>query len=338
MDEVRRYFIREVKHGRMRTTRELREYAKKHKVKISSKELSSMRSSWTPTAIRRNVRQRPASFQTFQIGKLGIVQTDFAYFHENWKNWNRGNIGFAVFVCAMTGRLAVIPLKSRKTESFEESIEAACKGSLFPVVNVLESDRETAILSKNFQARMLEKHGVSFRFMSRFSKAFLAERYIRMVKRKLSTMLETKTGNIERRQWLEFLQPLVEHHNNQVVPGTTFVRNEVSDDNFHDFLDQKYSGSKDPQGYDSTLTFNCRSVDQAAIGQSEWKKRLFKFQIGDRVLASLKSLKVFDKTDKSKTSTFVKASIVGTFSSREFVVEQACLRSTRSSTELVQGY
>jgi hypothetical protein len=81
-------------------------------------------------------------------------------------------------------------------------------------------------------------------------------------------------------RWTDLLGNILDHHNNQIVKGTSFKRKDINDENFFQFLDEKLGRS------DSSMAFNTRSVDARSIGDPAWRKRIFKFAKGDRVLVT----------------------------------------------------
>jgi hypothetical protein len=110
-----------------------------------------------------------------QIPKLGNIQIDRAEFCPQWRLVNGGADAFCVVVAVSTGLLLVLPTNNKKTDTFKSVIETVCRGNLLPNVSALYSDRESALYSKKFQKFILDKYGVKLRFLSRFSKAWLAE-------------------------------------------------------------------------------------------------------------------------------------------------------------------
>ena len=130
----------------------------------------------------------------------------------------------------------------------------------------------------------------------------------------------------KRVRWIDFLTPVLETHNNEIVRGTSFRRNEVNKNNWLEFVNQKMGVE------DSTMLMTSRSLNAASLGALA--KKIFKFLPGDGVIASRLSLKVPEKKDveegrrAQKSQTFTKHSVAGSFSKREFVVVDAVLRST----------
>jgi hypothetical protein len=159
-------------------------------------------------------------------------------------------------------------------------------------------------------------------YMSRFSKAFLAEKAIRTVKFQLETALEGRKNdkdNLAQYKWVSLLANIVLHHNKQFCDGTSFRRNEINNANFLSFLDQQ-----DGSGGDVTLKFNSRSIDQHSFASSIWRQKIFAHQVGDKVRLTRSSLK--EAKEKKK---FDKASKVGTHTRELYTLFQAKLASSK---------
>jgi hypothetical protein len=147
--------------------------------------------------------------------------------------------------------------------------------------------------------------------------------YISHVKRWLSTALEANPSPDGRGRWVKLLPKLMAHHNNQFVPGTSIKRCDVTNANFFEMLDSQWKLS------DATLAFNSRTFDSENILNLEWKKKVFRFSDGQRVLVARKSLDI-------KSKDYKKASVIGGWARDVYVVTDCKLKSTRYDT-LVPG-
>jgi hypothetical protein len=63
------YFIRNVMKGRVLTTAEIRQYARRNGLALGRGKINNLRSRWISTALRRSY-VRPSIFQTISIPKL----------------------------------------------------------------------------------------------------------------------------------------------------------------------------------------------------------------------------------------------------------------------------
>lgn len=196
----------------------------------------------------------------------------------------------------------------------------------FVALHTLYSDKEAATLSQKFQDKIHKAYGIKFRYLSKGSKAFLAELFIRRTKYALETALEgqdTTKDRFAKFRWVRLLPSYLLAHNNEFANGSKFRRNEITVQNFNEYID-----SLERSGTDSTILNSSRSIDQRSFS-SEMKKKLFKFQVGDYVRVAAKSL-------KDHKGLFRKISREGTFSRQLYTVSQAMLHSTRDN-KLVQG-
>lgn len=157
----------------MLNTSELRKYAKTRKLGLTKRECERLRTSWTPTSVRRYSKARASKFQTVQIPVLSQIQIDFANFLGSHKRLNDGAIGFLMAVNE-AGFINPLPLRGLKMSNFEDALETLARGSSFESISVLVSDRESAIWSEGFQAKMRSAHGIGIHFMTKGSKAWRA--------------------------------------------------------------------------------------------------------------------------------------------------------------------
>ena len=118
------------------------------------------------------------------------------------------------------------------------------------------------------------------------------------------------------------MDEVINTHNNEKIEGTKFSPNDITSANFLEFLNQR----NDAQ--DATMHFNTNCIDSRSIMNKNWIRSLFKFQPGQKVLASRYSLegrKAFDK-----------ASVEGTYADTPYYIERAKLHPSRKKT-LVPG-
>ena len=215
-----------------------------------------------------------------------------------------------------------IPMKGHKMAEFEKALEEVCRGGIFPEITVILSDRETAITSPKFREKMKETYGIRFQFITRLNKAWSSENAIFHTKRNLSKALGAQQARGGGKNWVNLLPEVINSHNRKIIEGTSFSPNDINVENFYDFLNELRDAK------DITLNYNTNSIDSRSIKQKEWLKKLFKFQIGDKVLASKYSLE--------GRKAFRKPSVEGTYSDTPFLIKRAKLRQTRENN-LVAG-
>ena len=210
-----------------------------------------------------------------------------------------------------------IPMKHLTIKEFEKALEKVCKGNYFPAIETIMSDREKAITSPKFRKSMLEKYGIKFQFLTRYSKAWSSESALHVTKDAISTAL-VNNG----KRWIEILSEIINRHNRTTVEGTSFTPNQINFKNFYIYLNQLHDFT------DATMSFNTNSIDSKSIMQENWIKKLFKFYHNERVLASNYALE--------GRKAFSKQSVKGTFAKTPFVIKRAKLRQSKQN-KLVPG-
>ena len=179
MEQLRSFFKKEVKNGRVLSTTALMREAKKRKLKVDRKQLSKLRSTWWATALHRQY-VKPRHWQTTQFPSPGNLSLDFAYFHKNHSKQNDGYEGFVVCVSTLTGYMHAVPMRTKNKADFAKAVEEICTGAEFPMATTIFCDREAAIFSEEFRKMIKKKYHLNFIHLSRFSKATHAERAIRV--------------------------------------------------------------------------------------------------------------------------------------------------------------
>ena len=257
-------------------------------------------------------------YQTITVDRLGLLSIDFAYYRPEWKNYNNNCVGFLMVNSVIALKRWAIPMKSRKEIEFENAIEQVCKGDIFPSVRTILSDRESTIASKKFQKKILDKYGIKFRFIQRYNKAWSSEAAIRFCKRELSMAL-LSSGS---KKWIKVLEEVIKSHNKKKIAGTSFSPNDINSSNFLEYINELHDVE------DATMNFSTNSIDSRSILHKNWIKKLFRYQINQKVLASKYSLE--------GRKVFGKSSVDGTYSDKPFYVKRAKLRQTKDDT-LVPG-
>ncbi len=192
MEGLRSHFISNVRKGILLTNPQLISAARKRKITpFSASQAAKLRASWLPTAVRRSSR-KVKTYQT-TLPKLGDVQIDFAFFKEQHRRFNKGARGFLACVETATYRIAILPFNDRTLKSYERAVVELVEGGHFSSLTNLYSDREAAVFSQRFQDSIKAKYGVRVRYLSRGSKAFLAEGVIRQI----STFYRSRQINCE---------------------------------------------------------------------------------------------------------------------------------------------
>ena len=315
--KLRKYFIKRLDLGHILTNSELQRYALKRKLKIGKEYIRTLRDNVLPTLLyKQPVRIR--RYQTITVDRLGLLSVDFAYYKPDWKSHNNNCVGFLMVNSVIANKRWGIPMKSRKTNEFESALEQVCKGDIFPEVRTILSDRETTITSLTFQKKMLDKYGIKFRFIHRYNKAWSSELAIRHTKRDLSISLLSGGG----KKWINILREVINAHNRKKIEGTTFSPNQIKSSNFMEFINQLHDTK------DASMNFSTNSIDSRSVINKNWIKKLFKFRLDQKVLASKYSLE--------GRKAFGKSSVEGSYSQIPYSIRRAKLRQTKENT-LVPG-
>lgn len=268
-------------------------------------------------------RDKISEYQGTLAFKPGVYFVDYGEFHKSWKGSNEGATGFLVAVENLTNKLFVLPTRGKDTKQWLESLAKFVE--LTRQVAVICSDRDS-VASARFREKIKQDYGISWYFLKKGHKSYLAERYVGFVKSKLSQALEADPKSGTSRRWVHLVDPLVKEYNNQLVPGTRFRRQAVVKENYSSFLSQLF---KSP---DYDLKISGRVLGDFA--QDSWNRRAFKFDLGDRVRVGRKA----DWTDPASRDGFRKASMTGNFGARIFTVSSRQLRMTKDAKRLVPVY
>ena len=264
---------------------------------------------------------RTKVYQSRSVARPGTFHIDFGEFRKSWAGSNGGCTGFLVAVENFTNRLFVRPCRDKGTAEWYRAISEFVAASL--EVRTICSDRDSVATSPAFRDKLAADYGVSWYFLKKGHKAFLAERYIGFVKTKLSQALLHRGG----KNWVQFVGPLVDEYNAEKIAGTSYRRRAVTRSSFGHFLSQLFR-SEQPE-----LLFN--GAKAGPFETPEWNRRLFKFDLGQRVLLARRANW---KDADQKLTTFSKVSSVGGFGSAACTVSGRQLRASAGFKRFVPVY
>lgn len=277
--------------------------------------------------------KRPHRFQTISHPRIGLYFLDYAEFHKDWAYHNKGCTGFLLAVENLTNRLFVYPSKGKATSQWELAVDAFIEQ--VKNVNIIYTDRDAVATSTTFREKIKNLYGVRWFFMVKGSKSYLAERYIRYVKEKLSQALEIKNT----KNWVQFVDNIVKVYNNEKIDGTTFKRAAITKSNFNEFLNQRLKLNRNSAlknklklSNDATLLLNSARIYSRFISK-EWNKSIFKFDVGDKVFLARRS-----DWKNQKIGAFFKTSHWGTFGPTVYTVVNRHLRATKNFRGYVPVY
>lgn len=274
-------------------------------------------------------RKTPKHYQTIDFLKAGVYFIDYGEFDKKHAMQNKGCTGFLVAVENLTNKLFLLPTRGKNTEQWLRSIAKFLEMSRN--VKTVYSDRDSVAQSEKFRDRLAKKYAIKWYFLVKNHKSFLAERYIRFAKEQLGKALaaaDPPTYN-----WVQFLEPICQAHNDMKVPGTNMRRGAVTNANFDQFVGQLFK-LRDP-----TLE-RYPSSKAGPFSNETWNKAIFKFEPGDKVrLLRSAAWKTAALTgDDRKTTSFSKVSVEGSFTKRSFTVAGRQLSATRDHKRMVPTY
>jgi len=270
-------------------------------------------------ATRENISQfsptqKTKVFQTIGVPRIGLYHLDYGEFHKQWAGSNGGKTGFLVAVENFTNKLFIVPCKGKGSDEWYSAIDKFVE--LTREVRTIYSDRDAVATSPKFRENIVKNFGISWFFLKKGNKSYLAERYIGFVKKKLSQALLAKGG----KNWTPYVEPLQREYNREKIEGTSYRRQAVCRSNFLHFLSQLLN-IKDPE-----LHFN--SFKAGPFVTEKWNLKIFKFKIGQKVLLARKANW---KEREEKSTAFTKASVVGGYSSKLFTISGRQLRRSKKT-------
>ena len=241
MDELKKYFVNKYeKTGIALTISQLLSYAKEKKLTngVSRRSVGNFVSKYEHIKQFSGVK-KTKTYQTIGIPRIGMYHVDYGEFHKQWAGSNNRCTGFLVAVENFTNRLFVIPTRGKDSQEWLKAVEKFVE--LTRDVDTIYTDRDSVATSVKFRMRIMKEYNINWLFLVKGHKAYLAERYIRFTKQKLSQALLKKGG----KNWLKFVPDLCKEYNREKIQGTSYRRQAVSRDNFLHFLSQQLK-NEDP--------------------------------------------------------------------------------------------
>lgn len=262
------------KTGYAMTARQLVEWARRNKVPHTPADIHDYLRNENPvTAAFAKRRLRPRTYQTMSVIKPGIYFLDYGEFHKEWAGSNGGATGFLVAAENVTNRLFALPTRGKDTRQWLDSIARFVE--LTRNVQVVYTDRDSVATSPRFREQIMQDYGISWHFLRKGHKSFLAERYIGFVKQKLVQACKAlDTG----KRWVDHLPAICKGYNESKIPGTSYTRQSVDRNNFDHFAGQLFG--------DRNYDLRMNAFGAGPFEQDAWNRRIFKFDLGDKVLVS----------------------------------------------------
>ena len=221
--KVTRYFLKQLKENNVPSDQDLIKYVKKRKINfgntVSTKKiLRKIRNNIESPSIYTTIKP-VKSYQTITIDELGLLSADYGEFKPENKNMNKGYVGFFMVVSVCAQKRWAVPMKGKYMSEFENAMEVICMGNIFPAVTTILSDRERAVFSERFQAKMKEKYNITIHFIHRMNKAWSAENAIRFTKEDLSIV----TDNNNSKRWIHILPQIMKPKSQIVTCNVSFL-------------------------------------------------------------------------------------------------------------------
>ncbi len=332
---TRIYNNKKDKSGVILTANQLYQYAVKENKLITKTAVGNFLKTQLLSARYTAPAKRPSAFQTISHPRIGVYFLDYAEFHKEWSSHNKGYTGFLVAVENITNRLFVIPCKGKATAQWENAVETFIE--LVRNVRTIFTDRDAVATSPTFQKRIQELYSLKWYFLVKGSKSYLAERFIRYTKEKLSQAITVK----ETKNWCQFVEPIVSEYNKEKIQGTSYSRGSISNENFNHFLSQRLKLNKHSQlkniklSDDPTLRINSSRIYNDFLTKS-WNDSIFTFAPGDRVLIARRADWKHNK--KTAGNAFFKTSHWGTFDEKVYTISGRQLRATQNYRGYVPMY
>lgn len=321
MEELKKYYFKRLDgDGLSLSARQLLQHAQSKKWGLSKKSIEDFLSGLkhrTPFLRRDRVKH----FQTVGAPKSGMFHIDYGEFHKTWAGSNGGNTGFLVAVENFTNRLFVQPCRGKGTSEWLKAVKTFVE--LSREVRLIFSDRDSVATSTKFRQEIVDKYGIEWNFLKKGNKSYLAERYIGLVKTRLSQTLLHRGG----KRWIDLVEPLVTEYNREKIEGTSYSRQSINKTNFLHFLSQLLK-IEDPE-----LQFNGAKLGQ--FEQESWNKKIFQFELGQSVVVSRPANWKFGE---DKLSQFGKISMLGGFGTKKCTVSGRQLRMNKAQNRYVAVY
>ena len=275
---------------------------------LSRQDLSRLLNRYRAYHTRTTRKRHFNHYFTTLYPRLGYVQVDLAFFQQSLKGYNDGCIGFFMGVDSLTSKLYCYPTRKKNTEAWKKALDLLM-GEGRNTVRKLVTDQDSVVTTRSFQGYLEKEYSVSWDYLDKRDKAYLAERYIQWMKRHLSIQLNMSS----RRRWIDFITPIVSYHNNQPAFGTRFTPNQVTYENEDLFRKERYRSDESPPA-----PLSSRIVRH--FGDSG-DKDIFLFRIGDKVRVHRRAHPYL----KERVSGMSKLSVRGYYPEPYFIVRDRVL-------------
>ena len=307
-DRIEQHYFEHAKKGVVLSAQDLKAYARKENIPIpTDKKLRDLRHLWKFLAIHSRWT-RPKYFMSPTVARLGNLYVDMAEMHKNLRVHNKNRHYFLVCVDALSQKTMAIAYPNKSQQTWEDGIKQFIDN--YPCARNIIVDRDSSVSGLAFQQRLYKETGVKFIHLRSRSKSYLAERAIRTIKTRVQQALDLNYPDLN---WIQYLKPVCDDHNQRFVKHTNIRRIDVDKTNELKVIQMQF-GVKDV-GH----LFNSSTASN--FSPHMLKKMRLPFQTGDRVLVS-KSANYEIKKD-----AFTKKSITGNYSKRVYTIDKPVLKA-----------
>lgn len=311
MDRLKRHIAAMLKKGNLPNAAQLLRYSARNRLGLGRPDIRSLLATWPGVPPLKEFHGK-GKYMGMAYFRYGVVQIDFASFKPQWRRQNGGNVGFLVAVEASSGQLAVEPVAGKSMEQHRLGLDRCLTEGVIDRPSLIQTDREAVMMSPRYLQELREEYGIRVHYIKARNKAWKAERAVRFVKQALSRRL-AMSGASER-NWTRFVAPLVKEFNARAIGKTGYLRRDVNHANFTDYMAKKW---KVP---DPTALFNLATVTDTSIKNRAWKRKLWRYRRGTKVL-------LLDRAEHRSGAggSFKKVSETGRFDRRRpyYVVSRA---------------
>lgn len=227
--------------------------------------------------------------------------------------------------------MQAFPVKDKSAQSYKDALLSFIQFYDYSISSFC-SDKEAA-LSRKFKTFLLDNYGIRCYHILSHSKAYKAEAAIKYVKVRLSTAVEASleiakkkasskgqalsaAENLKLRYWLDHLENIVVHYNQQLIPGTNIKRGSISSANQLSLISALYRTNE---------PLNLLSEGTRSHWPAEFMNLFFRYKINEKVHLATRS---FYKLK----NIFVKYSVEGNYHPRIFIIHERRLKTNRRFT------
>lgn len=283
-ERLLRHFLLKAKKGIVLNLDELKTYCKKRHIFIPERRLKEMRYEFKFTAMHSSA-VKPLGFMGNSVLKYGTWFVDYCHMPDRLARKNNGHRGMLVFVEGISNKTYALPMKKKDTMHWKMTINRFLREH-DDEVRTFVSDRDS-VVTRIFRDYIKKRYNISWIFLYNRSKSFRAETMISYLKERLATGMDGSNDG----EWVKLLPGIIRDYNSKMIKGTKIRRTSVNKHNYMDFLAKKFDTD-----YPSLMINGMTGH----VFIPEFNRKLFKFQIGEKVL--LRS----DSAYSSKKKTFKK--------------------------------